>query len=427
MAKIPDWSPYLHLFIALAAYCMTFALIMKKTILPGVNEVTLLFLNITLWYAFFSYRYLIPEVLLVPLLSIFIPLTAGTLLVAFADFVLGFWLTLVFYVWYLIIIVFIGTVQFPFWNLSFFFGIKVWEPLAAIDVFLSGALFSYVAVHATYVLALIPLPSKHQSFASRLEEVNEHAEMLVYRYSDVQLKGAEAACLLALFGGIYGLNYTIRVMPPSTLINLMVVLSPLLLGCIGRAFEKIASGESLTPWLPDETQDAAATADPAQYREIYAAALAHITSGSGKGELKRLLREAAELSAPFGRGDIPLISHIAGWLAWLGMHRQARSLFLRILVLEPRHFLAAAICFRHALEMGSRSTIRKYGSLLMNADYASHLRLIGNEEERDHLRIMDSQEEVVLTYKKAADMLSGMGVFHEAAKARQIIGEIRNR
>lgn len=29
MAKIPDWSPYLHLFIALAVYCMTFALIMK--------------------------------------------------------------------------------------------------------------------------------------------------------------------------------------------------------------------------------------------------------------------------------------------------------------------------------------------------------------------------------------------------------------
>lgn len=64
---------------------MTFALLMKKAILPGVNEVILLFLNITLWYAFFSYRYLIPGFLLVPLLSIFIPLTAGTLLVAFAD------------------------------------------------------------------------------------------------------------------------------------------------------------------------------------------------------------------------------------------------------------------------------------------------------------------------------------------------------
>lgn len=100
---------------------------------------------------------------------------------------------------------------------------------------------------------------------------------------------------------------------------------------------------------------------------------------------------------------------------------------MHILVLEPRHFLAAAICFRYALEMGSRSKIRKYGSLLKNADYASHLRLIGNEEERDHLRIMDSQEEVVLTYKKTADMLSGMGVFHEAAKAGQIIGESRNR
>ena len=101
-----------------------------------------------------------------------------------------------------------------------------------------------------------------------------------------------------------------------------------------------------------------------------AEALTHVTSGSGKGELKRLLREAAEHSAPFGKGDIPLMSHSAGWLAWLEMHRQARSLFLRILVLEPRHFPAAAICFRYALEMVSRSTARKYGSLLVNADYA---------------------------------------------------------
>lgn len=96
-----------------------------------------------------------------------------------------------------------------------------------------------------------------------------------------------------------------------------------------------------------------------------------------------------------------------------------------MLVLETRHFLAAAICFRHALEMGSRRTIRKYGSLLVNADYASHLRQIGNEKEKTHLRIMESRDDVVSIYKKAADTLSGMGAFHEAAGARQIIGEIR--
>jgi|MudIll2142460700_1097286.scaffolds.fasta_scaffold35573_2 hypothetical protein len=39
---------------------------------------------------------------------------------------------------------------------------------------------------------------------------------------------------------------------------------------------------------------------------------------------------------------------------------------------------------------------------------------------------MESLEEVCLIYKKAADTLSGMGAFHEAARARQIIGELRN-
>jgi len=241
IAKIPDLSLFTHIFISFAAYCMTFAIAMRKTILPMVNEKSILVLSLALWYAFFEYRSLMPEPLIPLLLAVFVPMTAGTLILAFADFVPGFWLTLAFYVWYLLVIIFIGLVQFPFWNLSFFFGKTVWEPLAAVDVFLSGALFSYLAIHATYVLALFPLPSRRQSFAHRFEEVREHAEMLVDRYSDHQLKVAETMLILLLAGGLYGLNYAVGFIPSSTLINLTVLLSPLLTGLIGRALERASS------------------------------------------------------------------------------------------------------------------------------------------------------------------------------------------
>jgi hypothetical protein len=250
--------------------------------------------------------------------------------------------------------------------------------------------------------------------------------MLVYRYSDVQLKLTEAAFVIFLFGGLYAVNYGVRFMPPSTLINLTIVLSPLLLGCAGRALELVASGEGFMVQPPGRAGDANISAGPSRYREIYTEALTHISSGSGRRRLKALLREAGS-GIPFGREELPLISRIAGWLAWLGMHRQARSLCLEILRLDPRHFLAAALCFRYALEAGSRGTVRKYGTLLVNADFASHFRKIENERDTNLLRFMDSREEMVLTYTQAADLLSGMGAFHDAARARQIAAELRSK
>jgi hypothetical protein len=34
---------------------------------------------------------------------------------------------------------------------------------------------------------------------------------------------------------------------------------------------------------------------------------------------------------------------------------------------------------------------------------------------------------MVLTYTQAADLLSGMGAFHDAARARQIAAELRSK
>ncbi|NJD56623.1 MAG: hypothetical protein FIA94_09505 [Nitrospirae bacterium] len=426
MGKMPDLPLSAHIFFAFAGYCALFAVLMKNAILPQTNERSLLFLNIALWYAFITYRPMIPEFLKPVLLLIFIPLTIATLVIAFRDFILGFWLSLVFYVWYLIIIVFIGIVQFPFWNLSFFFGRAVWAPLDAADVFLSGALFSYLAVHATYILALIPLPSRHQSFAERLEEVNQHAEMLVYRYSDEQLRVREAVLLISLFGGLYCLNYVFRLMPPSALINLTIVFSPLMLVYVGRIFERLAAGDDIETAQPVDANDALTMrSEPAGFRDMYAAALSLVSSGRGKRELKEALNNTAALSIPVGKEDVPLVSHIAGWFAWVGMKDQARTLFLRILSVAPYHFLAAALCFRYALETGVRSTVRKYGILLVNADYTSHLRQVGNEKEKNLLRVMASREEMIFTYRNAADALSGMGSFREAAKARQIVDALR--
>jgi len=96
---------------------------------------------------------------------------------------------LLLYMLFLVIIVVIGLAQFPFRNLTIFFDHMSSALLGLVDVFLAGMIFSYISIHAIYILALIPIPfQKTQSFEERWREVKKHAQLLRSKYSNEQLR-----------------------------------------------------------------------------------------------------------------------------------------------------------------------------------------------------------------------------------------------
>ena len=241
--RAPELGYYTHVFIGLTVFVFVFAILFRKKILPVVNERALLVLNLAAWYVFFSYSPVIPQKLRIVIWLIFIPITISIAMMAFIDYVVGPGFALLLYTWFLIMIVFLGLAQFPFWNLSFFFDRVSAARLGFLDVLLSGMVFSYIAIHAIYILALIPVPYyEDQSFKNRWKEVKEHAIMLIRRYSPDQLRRGEALLIVLVLGGPLLGNLLLKLLPDHLAANTLIVIVPQIIAGRFGAPSKKAKG-----------------------------------------------------------------------------------------------------------------------------------------------------------------------------------------
>ncbi len=65
----------------------------------------------------------------------------------------------------------------------------------------------YFISHILYILALIPLPGKHQSFKDRMKEVRKHAQFLEKKYSDKDINIKNTLGLVAVIILAFSYNY----------------------------------------------------------------------------------------------------------------------------------------------------------------------------------------------------------------------------
>jgi hypothetical protein len=247
LIKVPELGLYTHILIAFAVYACVFAILFRKKVMPIVSEKTLLVLNMAPWYLFSAYSPSLPFKVKLFICLILIPMTISVNLMAFIDQVVGAGLTLLFYTWFLIMIVFLGLAQFPFWNLSFFFDQISASRLGFLDVLLTGMVFSYIVTHAIYILALIPYPyDKEMTFKERWREVKEHARVLINKYSHQQLRQEEALLIVLILGGLLATNLFLQLIPDHLAINSLIVIVPQF---ISRRFSVAAqrSDELLSP------------------------------------------------------------------------------------------------------------------------------------------------------------------------------------
>ena len=222
-----NYEPLLHIFISLCIFAVTFALAFKEDILPLITEKVLLSYSLIFWFSFFSFFYK-DSFVHKTLFCIFLLPSLATLFIVFIKLKLNFWAKLFFYSWFLIIIVSLGLFKFSFGHLSLFFDTHHTPWIGTIDCLLTGMAFLYLAVNATYIWELIPIPGKNQSWENRMKQWHELTDLMTQRCDDQQPTHKQTILILVLQGGGLFLNYQYHLVPAQILINFLILLPVIL-------------------------------------------------------------------------------------------------------------------------------------------------------------------------------------------------------
>ena len=238
-AVVEGHNPIVAIGVGLGVFGLFFAGVYQAEILPPVGDKLLLAFTLIYWFALVTELYHGTQPPQALMLASLVP-TAATIYVAVRRPALGFWGKLWLYTWYLVIVVFLGWLQFPFGNLSIFGRANIgW--LGPIDAFVTGMASLYLLTNAFYLFELVPIPGKSQSFNDRMKQWHELTDLMTQRCSDQDGPGdGRALAIIAALGSLLLLNYVLQVLPNALVISVAIVASATLL-------ERPPAGEAGVP------------------------------------------------------------------------------------------------------------------------------------------------------------------------------------
>ncbi|HBB66092.1 MAG TPA: hypothetical protein DCZ93_02090 [Elusimicrobia bacterium] len=224
-----DYNLPVRLFVSLCLFTGVFAAAFRDALFPRVNEKVLLAYTLTFWYAFFSFVFS-PTPLWYCVMSAMALPTLGILFLAVSDRKPSFAFKLFFYIWYLLMVVFMGLLQFSYsYMLSFFTGAAARGETPA-SAALAGMAFCYIAIHFTYLIGILPINGgrgNDDPFMGR--DWHERVNRMTGRFNDnSQLSVLQTFSLVLVFGGFLAGNYFYKFISAATAVNLGILL-PLLL------------------------------------------------------------------------------------------------------------------------------------------------------------------------------------------------------
>lgn len=203
------------------------AMIHRGDIMPRVTEKVLLSCAITFWYMFFSSRYSGTTMDNWVIGALAFP-TAGTLLIVFINPGLNSFWRVFFYAWFLLLVLLTGFHQFFYSYISVFQYAAAASKAGDLGLWtfpLAGMAFCQLAVYFSYLLAFIPMKSKHETIAEARRRWLDYVNEVSAKYDESsQFSRLGALGVLAGQGGVMLLNYRYRFINPETLINIGVLL-----------------------------------------------------------------------------------------------------------------------------------------------------------------------------------------------------------
>lgn len=212
LGLIPDKHEYgyhllEHVFYGFLAVAFVFTLLFRDRLLTRIGGRVLLAWNLLLVYVAVNGGWNSPLELFLLLLP-----TVPTVVNAFTDIDRNFGWKVFFQAWFSTILVVIAIKGFDAGLLGVFGpeggGAPALRP--PLEMIAGGAAFLYIFVNAWFVLALLPIPGRTQSWASRMKEIRAHMDLLAQGYvwepddrwrSLAVLIGLPVALIAASFAG----------------------------------------------------------------------------------------------------------------------------------------------------------------------------------------------------------------------------------
>ncbi len=209
-------------------FAFAFALLFYNDILQFLNVPIVLSYTLVFWFAFFANFYDgSPRHVELALLAL-VP-SVFSFVIALRTGPFSFVPKLVLYSWFLIMILCLGLMQFPFSQLQIFFEDKQVPWVSPVESFMAGMAFLFLLVNACYVYWLVPVPGRSQSWADRMKEWHAFTDELTRRVDDSPLGRARIATVLVAEGVLLMLNYHFAWLSPALAINMAIVIPSMLL------------------------------------------------------------------------------------------------------------------------------------------------------------------------------------------------------
>ena len=213
-----------HLFLVACVFAVAYAWCFKKRILERINkEILMVWTLVGLYIALRT-----PLVASHPLVFLLL-LMLGLLPVinAFAGFDARYGWKVYFYIWFLCVLVGIAASKFAFSTVANVFAFRhATEEVNALQMFVIGMSFLYLAVNLWYVVELIPLAGKNQTYWERLEKVKEDMKILAEDYDDEQVRWWKTCLLLAVTVSLLATNHFVNFVSDETLVPLLIIILP---------------------------------------------------------------------------------------------------------------------------------------------------------------------------------------------------------
>jgi len=213
-----------HLFAVACVFAVAYAFCFKKKILQHIDKEILLVWTLVGLYLALQTPFIVSHS---QLLVLVLCLSLIAVVNAFAGFDKAYGCQVYFYIWFLCILVSIVASQFAFSTMFSTFGHSA-LPAEAFTMFVVGMSFLYLAVNFWFLIELIPLPGKHQSFSDRVEEVEEAMEDLAEDYDIAPVPFWKTSLLLILTASLLAANYFGHFVNDTLLIPILIAVLPVL-------------------------------------------------------------------------------------------------------------------------------------------------------------------------------------------------------
>jgi hypothetical protein len=215
-----------HLLMVACVFSVVYAVCFKKKILEHINKEILMVWTLVGLYIALRTPFVTAHPLVLILLLV---LSVLPIVNAFTEMDASHAGRVYFYVWFLCVLVGIAASKFAFSTAANVFGFSHGtEEINSLEMFIIGMSFLYLVVNLWYVIELIPLPGKHQSFSDRLAEVREAMEILADDYDAKQVRWWKTVLLLVVSGSLLAVNHFQQFVSDETLIPLLIIALPVM-------------------------------------------------------------------------------------------------------------------------------------------------------------------------------------------------------